>query len=193
MQYLILSMVLFAIRVANKTRSRRLYACVSCAPVKGAATGIAVLIGVLSAAATEQPGKTFSVHPIGQIQKQDGRMVIVLDKKYQDGLLGLEQWSHVQVFWWFDKNDTPEHRAVLQVHPRGDKNKPLTGVFACRAPVRPNLIALSLCKIISVKDNVVEVDKIDAFESTPVLDLKPYAPGQDAASKVKVPKWAGPK
>ncbi|MBM3859099.1 MAG: tRNA (N6-threonylcarbamoyladenosine(37)-N6)-methyltransferase TrmO [Verrucomicrobia bacterium] len=154
---------------------------------------LSMVLFVTSVTAAEQSGKTFTVYPIGQIQKQDGRMVIVLDKKYQDGLLGLEQWSHVQVFWWFDKNDTPHHRAMLQVHPRDDKNKPLTGVFACRAPVRPNLIALSLCKIVSVKGNVVEVDKIDAFEGTPVLDLKPYAPGQDAASKVKVPKWAGPK
>jgi tRNA (adenine37-N6)-methyltransferase len=43
-----------------------------------------------------------------------------------------------------------------------------------------------------VKDNVVEVDKIDAFEGTPVIDLKPYAPGQDSAPDAKVPKWAGP-
>ena len=49
------------------------------------------------------------------------------------------------------------------------------------SPFRPNLIALSLCKIVSVKENVVEVEKIDAFEGTPVLDLKPYAPGQDSA------------
>ena len=61
------------------------------------------------------------------------------------------------------------------------------------SPVRPNLIALSLCKIISVKENAVEVEKIDAFDGTPVLDLKPYAPGQDSAEEVKVPKWAGPK
>ncbi len=119
--------------------------------------------------------------------------MIVLDKKYQSGLLGLEGFSHVQVIWWFDKNDTPQKRSILLVHPRGDPTNPLTGVFATRAPVRPNLIALSLCKIISVKDNVVEVEKIDAFEGTPVLDLKPYAPGQDSATGVKVPKWAGPK
>mgnify|MGYP000922303018 CR=1 FL=1 len=136
---------------------------------------------------------TFVVRPIGHVQKADGRMVIVLDKKYQSGLLGLDQWSHVQVIWWFDKNDTPQKRAVLQVHPRGDPQNPLTGVFACRAPVRPNLIALSLCKIVSVKDNMIEVEKLDAFEGTPILDLKPYAPGQDSASDVKVPKWAGPK
>jgi tRNA (adenine37-N6)-methyltransferase len=142
--------------------------------------------------AGEKAERSFTVRPIGQIQKADSRMLIVLDKNYQPGLLGLDGWSHVQVFWWFDKNDTPQRRAVLQVHPRGDKKNPLTGVFACRAPVRPNLIALSLCKIVSIKDNVIEIDKIDAFEGTPVLDLKPYAPGQDSATGVKVPKWAGP-
>jgi tRNA-Thr(GGU) m(6)t(6)A37 methyltransferase TsaA len=137
--------------------------------------------------------KTFTVRPIGHIKKAEGRTLIVLDKKYQPGLLGLEGFSHVHVIWWFDKNDTPQKRAILQVHPRGDRKNPLTGVFATRSPVRPNLIALSLCKIVSVKDNVVEVEKIDAFEGTPVLDIKPYAPGQDLATGIKVPAWAKPK
>jgi tRNA-Thr(GGU) m(6)t(6)A37 methyltransferase TsaA len=158
-----------------------------------------LLSGLLAASALpgtlragEPAEKTFTVHPIGQVQMQDGQTLIVLDKKYQDGLLGLDKWSHVQVIWWFDKNDTPEKRAILQVHPRGNPQNPLTGVFACRAPVRPNLIALSLCKIVSVQNNVVEVENIDAFEGTPVLDLKPYTPGNDSASDVKAPAWAGP-
>ena len=136
---------------------------------------------------------SFTVRPIGHVQKADGRTLIVLEKKYQPGLLGLEGFSHIQVIWWFDKNDTPEKRSILQVHPRGNQKNPLTGVFATRSPFRPNLIALSLCKIVSVKDNVVEVEKIDAFEGTPVLDIKPYAPGQDSATGVKVPAWAKPK
>ena len=105
------------------------------------------------------------------------------------GLLGLDGWSHVWVFWWFDKNDTPRKRSILEVHPRGDRNNPRSGVFATRAPVRPNLIALSLCKIISVKENLVEIESIDAFDGTPVLDLKPYAPGADSASAT-TPDWA---
>jgi len=141
----------------------------------------------------EQAEKTFTVRPIGHAQKADGRTLIVLDKKFEKGLLGLEGWSHIQVIWWFDKNDTPQKRAILQVYPRGDQKNPLTGVFACRAPVRPNLIALSLCKVVSVKENVVEVEKIDAFEGTPVLDIKPYAPGLDSVTGVKVPEWAKPK
>ncbi|MGQ9504555.1 MAG: tRNA (N6-threonylcarbamoyladenosine(37)-N6)-methyltransferase TrmO [Thermogutta sp.] len=134
----------------------------------------------------------FTIYPIGYVKRHDGRTLIVLDKKYQAGLLGLEEWSHVQVLWWFDKNDTPEKRSILQVHPRGDKNNPLTGVFACRAPVRPNLIALTLCKILRVEENVVEVADIDAFDGTPVLDLKPYIPIMDSATDVCVPKWASP-
>lgn len=135
----------------------------------------------------------FKVHPIGHVEKMGERIVIIIDKSYQDGLLGLEHWSHIQVIWWFDKNDTPAKRTILQVHPRGDQKNPLTGVFACRAPVRPNLIALSLCKIVSVKENVVEIEKIDAFEGTPVLDIKPYTPGQDSAVEVRVPDWTKPK
>jgi tRNA (Thr-GGU) A37 N-methylase len=57
----------------------------------------------------------------------------------------------------------------------------LTGVFACRSPVRPNPIALTLCRIRSVKNNIIEIDKIDAFANTPILDLKPYIPGYDSA------------
>jgi len=63
-------------------------------------------------------------------------------------------------------------RSTLKVHPRGDPANSLKGVFATRAPMRPNLIALSRCKILSVKKNVIEIESIDAFPDTPVLDLK---------------------
>ena len=112
------------------------------------------------------------VHPIGKVVKEAGKTFIVLDKKYQPGLLRLEKYSHVTVVYWFDKNDTPEKRAILQVHPRGDQNNPLTGVFATHSPVRPNLIAISRCEIISVKENIIQVKDIDAFDGSPVLDLK---------------------
>lgn len=160
---------------------------------------IATLISLIRFAANVwcaegSPAETvFTLRPIGRVEKLEDRTLIVLDKKYEPGLLGLDGWSHVYVFWWFDKNDTPDKRAVLQVHPRGDRQNPLTGVFATRSPFRPNLIAQSLCKIVAVKENSVEVETIDAFEGTPVLDLKPYAPGQDSAAAAKVPAWAGPR
>lgn len=116
--------------------------------------------------------KEFTVYPIGYVRKAEGRTTIVLDKKYQPGLLRFEKLSEVWVLWWFDRNDTPEKRSILQVHPRGDPDNPLTGVFATHSPVRPNLIAMTRCKIISVKENVIEIESIDAFPDTPVLDLK---------------------
>ena len=59
------------------------------------------------------------------------------------------------------------------MHPRGNPENPVRGVFATRAPVRPNLIALSRVRVLSVRDNVIEIDHIDAFPDTPVLDLRP--------------------
>lgn len=131
----------------------------------------------------------FTVRPIGHVEKTDERAVIVLDKKHQPGLLGLEGFSHVYVFWWFSRNDTTEKRSVLQVNPMGNRENPLTGVFATRSPVRPNLIALTLCKVVSVKENVVEVEKIDAFDGTPVLDIKPFIPDYDSRPDATLPAW----
>jgi tRNA-Thr(GGU) m(6)t(6)A37 methyltransferase TsaA len=129
------------------------------------------------------------MQPIGHVRKTEDRTLIVLDEKYEPGLLGLKGFSHLHVFWWFDHNDAPEKRQVLQVHPMGDRENPLTGVFATRSPMRPNPIAVSLCKLASVKDNVIEVEQIDAFDGTPVLDIKPFIPGHDSASDASVPDW----
>lgn len=114
----------------------------------------------------------FKVYPIGQVEKREGHTFIVLDKQYEAGLKGLDRHSYVHVVYWFDRNDTPQKRAILQVHPRADKNNPLTGVFATHSPFRPNLIAISRCDIISIKENVIEIKDIDAFDGSPVLDLK---------------------
>ena len=124
------------------------------------------------AEAEAKPAKQFTVYPIGWVRKTEGRTTIVVDKKYERGLLGLDQFSHVWVLYWFDRNDTPKKRSILQVHPRGNPDNPIRGVFATHSPVRPNLIAMSRCKIISVKENVIEIEDIDAFPDTPVLDLK---------------------
>ncbi len=139
-----------------------------------AATSFALLAAVctVSLGDDEETPKEFKVHPIGYVRKTDDKTTIVLEKKYEPGLLRMEKQSEIWVLWWFDKNDTPEKRAILQVHPRGNPDNPLTGVFATHSPVRPNLIAMTRCKIISVKDNVIEIESIDAFPDTPVLDIK---------------------
>jgi len=141
--------------------------------------------GVASRPAVEK----FVKEPIGTVHKRGQDVWIEIDRRYEDGLSGLEGFSHVWVFWWFDRNDTPNKRQTLQVHPRGDYRNPLTGVFATRSPARPNLIALTLCEIRSVEGNRIRLADIDAFDLTPVVDLKPYIPAIDRKDDVRLPSW----
>ncbi|MBN1848697.1 MAG: tRNA (N6-threonylcarbamoyladenosine(37)-N6)-methyltransferase TrmO [Deltaproteobacteria bacterium] len=131
---------------------------------------------------------TFTIYPIGMIHKDNHQVSIEIFEAFRDGLFGLEHFSHIIVFSWFDRNDTVEKRHTLKVHPRGNKKNPLTGVFATRSPVRPNLIAISTCKILSIEDTIIHVDRIDSFDRTPVIDIKPCLPG-DVSMDIKVPQW----
>jgi len=137
-----------------------------------AALGVSLCLYAAENAGHQQKRKEFRVYPIGYIQKSEEQTTIVIEKKYEAGLLRLEKLSHIWVLWWFDRNDTPEKRAILHVHPQGNPQNPLTGVFATHAPVRPNLIAMTRCKVLAVKGNIIEIESIDAFPGTPVLDIK---------------------
>ncbi|MDY6853982.1 MAG: tRNA (N6-threonylcarbamoyladenosine(37)-N6)-methyltransferase TrmO [Thermodesulfobacteriota bacterium] len=132
---------------------------------------------------------SFRVVPIGIIKKEGKTVYIEIPQKYKDALRGLDQFSHIIVSSWFHKNDTRGKRSVLQVHPKGNMANPLTGVFATRSPARPNLIAISVCKILGVEGNIVHIDKTDALNGTPVIDIKPYIPRIDAISDARIPKW----
>jgi tRNA-Thr(GGU) m(6)t(6)A37 methyltransferase TsaA len=144
--------------------------------------------------AEEKPGERraeepYELVPVGWVEKEAGAARIRILEPYSGALLGLEEWSHIQVLYWFHRNDVPERRAVLRVHPRGDRDNPLTGVFACRSPVRPNLIALSVCRILSIENGLIELEDIDAFDGTPVLDIKPLLPSELRAEELRVPDW----
>jgi tRNA (adenine37-N6)-methyltransferase len=139
--------------------------------------------------AEESMGGDYTVKAIGSVVKRSGRTALQILPEYRDALSGLTGFSHVIVFYWFDKNDTPEKRATLKVHPRRDKSNPLTGVFATRSPFRPNPIAFSVCKIRSVEDCTIVIDGIDAFAGSPIVDLKPYIPRSDCVAGATVPVW----
>ena len=132
---------------------------------------------IVTSSASESNGNrmaaVYEVRPIGWVRKTYDSTTIEVDAQYQSALLGVEELDEIWVLYWFDRNDTPQQRSILQVHPRGNPENPLRGVFATRAPVRPNLIALSRCRVISVKANIIEIDSIDAYADTPVLDIKP--------------------
>ncbi|MDD8045944.1 MAG: tRNA (N6-threonylcarbamoyladenosine(37)-N6)-methyltransferase TrmO [Verrucomicrobiota bacterium] len=153
----------------------------------------AVLKPTAKASATTTTGelmpRSFTLNTIGYVRIENEKTLLVLEPEYEPGLLGLDGFSHVHVLWWFDRNDNPKDRAVLQVHPRGNPDNPLTGVFATRSPRRPNLLAKTLCKIIAVRGNIIEIESIDALDQTPIIDLKPFIPAIDTAPEVRQPAW----
>ncbi len=132
---------------------------------------------------------SFQIFPVGIILKQNENSLIKIYDKYIDALSGLDQFSHIHVFYWFHKSDTPSKRNILRVHPRGKESNPITGVFATHSPVRPNLIAFLTCKILSIDENFIKVDTIDAFNETPVIDIKPYIPTSHSKEEVIIPGW----
>jgi tRNA-Thr(GGU) m(6)t(6)A37 methyltransferase TsaA len=138
----------------------------------------------------QSDAQVYKIQPIGHVVKNAGKVKLEILSQYKDALLGLNEFSHVLVFYWFERNDSPAKRAILRVHPRGNKENPITGVFATRSPCRPNLIGLTVCKIKSIDDCIITVDDIDAFDGTPIIDLKPYRPGADCVPDASVPGWA---
>jgi tRNA (adenine37-N6)-methyltransferase len=131
---------------------------------------------------------TYFLKPIGWVKKAGGRVWVEVEEPYLAALLGLEQYSHIWVIYWFHEHDNPRDRGVLQVHPCRNPGNPLTGVFAARAPVRPNLIGLSAARLLSLEPRRLFLDSLDAREGTPVLDIKPYLPVSDAISNATAPK-----
>jgi tRNA-Thr(GGU) m(6)t(6)A37 methyltransferase TsaA len=106
--------------------------------------------------------KTICLNPIGLVKKSGDRAFLEIFPEYAPALEGLKGFSHVWVFYWFHENDTLKQRQTLRVYPRRDPNNPLTGVFACRSPERPNLIGFTACRLVNVNGNIVEVASLDA-------------------------------
>lgn len=131
---------------------------------------------------------TFKLHPIGIIHKQGDRAWIEIESPYRPAMEGLSSFSHIHVLFWFHENDTPEGRATLQVHPCRNPVNPLTGVFATHSPMRPNLIGLSLCRILGIEDRIIHIEGIDAREGSPLLDIKGYWPYETSSPSCH-PDW----
>ena len=84
-------------------------------------------------------------------------------------LEGLAVGDRVVVLTWLQRAD----RETLAVHPRGDRTRPATGVFATRSPSRPNPIGLHDATVVGLDGTTVFLDALEALDGTPVLDLKP--------------------
>jgi len=112
---------------------------------------------------------------------------IVIHDEFVEALDGVSEFSHVFVLFWLHET-SESHRKTLKVHPRGRKNLPLLGVFATRTMLRPNPVGLTLVELVKVEGNVLTVRGLDAFNGTPVLDIKPFD-SWDTAETFKVPEW----
>ena len=113
--------------------------------------------------------------PIGRVKRsspgeneKDRNLVskIVFRKKFARGLDSIENWSHVYVIFWMHKISNKEK---VLIHPKEKK-----GIFATRAPIRPNPVGLTLVEVVKHEKNVLWVRGLDALNGTPVLDIKPY-------------------
>ena len=112
---------------------------------------------------------------------------IVFREDLIESLEGIQDFSHIFVLFWLHEIGN-KAKGIRKVHPRGRDDIPLLGIFATRTPYRPNPIGLTRVKLLDVEGNVVTVQGLDAFNGTPVLDIKPFD-HWDTTDKVKVPEW----
>jgi tRNA-Thr(GGU) m(6)t(6)A37 methyltransferase TsaA len=131
----------------------------------------------------------FHLLPIGRIRLGNDQTFIDIEPQYEEGLLNLDTFSHIMVLYWFDRNDHPEARSILRLRPRKDPRNPICGVFATHSPRRPNLIAMTVCRLLSVDGRTITVDAIDAKDNSPVIDIKCYIPEAIEAQDVRLPEW----
>ena len=130
------------------------------------------------------------LYPIGTVRNSGESFSLEIAEPFRPALKQLDRFSHVIVLWWADQSDNEQSRSQLQTRPPYAAEH-LTGVFACRAEYRPNPIGTTVCKILEVDEErgLVRLEYIDAFDGTPVVDLKAYFPVSDRVKNTWIPDW----
>lgn len=104
----------------------------------------------------------------------EGSFAIIIDEAYTDALKDIDLFSHIMVFFFFDRSG----KTNLLVHPPHLGGKQ-TGLFASRSPNRINKIGMDVVRILSVEGNTIHTSPMDILNNTPLLDIKPYVPALD--------------
>jgi tRNA-Thr(GGU) m(6)t(6)A37 methyltransferase TsaA len=110
---------------------------------------------------------------------------IVINQALAPALDGIEDWSHIYVIFWMDR---VEHKEEPVLH---HTNRDL-GIFAARSPIHPNPFGLTLVELVKREENVLWVRGLDAYDGTPVLDIKPYPDwekGLIVVTDFRIPEW----
>jgi tRNA-Thr(GGU) m(6)t(6)A37 methyltransferase TsaA len=100
----------------------------------------------------------------------------VLAPEFRAGLASLEGFSHLILLYWLNQARSRGQDLVF-TPPFDDTPR---GIFATRAPHRPNPIGLSVVRLLGIEDGVLRVNYLDCVNGTPLLDIKPYLPRTDA-------------
>lgn len=98
------------------------------------------------------------------------RSALVFKRRYVEGLYRLGHFKHIWVIFGFHRMKETE----LKVHPCHDPPIPAVGVFATCSPTRPNKLGLTLVELVSIRGRTVTVKGLDAFDGSPVYDIKPW-------------------
>jgi tRNA-Thr(GGU) m(6)t(6)A37 methyltransferase TsaA len=117
--------------------------------------------------------------PIQPTGAEGVRGTIVVRQELSPGLKDLQEFSHIILIYAFHRS----RGYSLQVTPFLDTVQ--HGVFATRAPKRPNAIGLSIVKLIEIHENILTIENVDLLDGTPLLDIKPYVPAFDAFCSAK--------
>ena len=143
----------------------------------------------------------FTVRPIGHVTSAreerldddwgevESEIVLDAERFTPDALLGLDEFSHIEVIFLFDRLDEAKV-AVGARHPRGNEAWPRVGIFAQRASSRPNRLGLTTCEVLGVDGLSVRVRGLDAIDGTPVLDIKPHMSEFGPRGPVRQPAWS---
>ncbi len=105
-----------------------------------------------------------------------------------DALQGIEDFSHVEVLFYFDRVD-PAKIVRGARHPRNNRDWPAVGIFAQRGKGRPNLIGSTIATVLGREGRVLRVGELDAIDGTPVLDIKPVIQEFLPRGGIRQPSW----
>jgi tRNA-Thr(GGU) m(6)t(6)A37 methyltransferase TsaA len=119
------------------------------------------------------PLKSPSGAPLQSVSAKHLRGSIEVFTNYASGLKDISGFSHLILIYHFHLS----RKASLRVKPYLDKKE--HGIFATRAPIRPNPIGISVVKLRKVRGGVIWVEGLDIVDGTPLLDIKPYVPQFD--------------
>ena len=119
------------------------------------------------------PFKSLEGMPIQPVGALSVRGTVNVFPEYAEGLRDVDGFSHVILLYHFHQMADPK----LVVTPFMDSRA--RGVFATRAPTRPNPIGLSVVKLLRVEGRTIHVENVDILNGTPLLDIKPYVPEFD--------------